>query len=250
MLEVTEQVLAVAPQHVEARRARARAWQAIEPATVAARPRPNETVLETPPSANGDAPQRFFLWVDGVGGYLVCLGAHVTLGQASPNAHVDLPLVADVSRLHATLTRDGEGGYLLEATRPILVNGQATNKAVLRPGDRVTLGASCQLQFQRPVPVSSTARLDLASGHRLLPGVDAVLLMGDTLVLGRRPQCHVEVPELKKPLVLYRSKDSLGVKYASGFTVDGHRQQDRALLGSGSHVSGDEFAFALEAVLV
>jgi hypothetical protein len=98
------------------------------------------------------------------------------------------------------------------------------------------------------VPVSTTARLDPVSGHRLHPGVDAVLLMGDTVVLGRGPQCHVEIPELKKPLVLFRNKDGLGVKYANGFTVDGQRQQERAALGASSHVSGEEFAFALEPV--
>ena len=248
VLDLSEQVLAVAPQHSEARKARARAWQAIEPVTVAARPRLGETAAETPPAANGETPQRFFLWVDGVGGYLVCMAAHVTLGQASPDARVDLPLVADVSRLHATLTRDGEGGYLLEAARPVLVNDQSVTRAVLRPGDRVTLGSSCQVQFLRPVPVSTTARLDLTSGHRLLPGVDAVLLMGDTLVLGRGPQCHVEMPELKNPIVLFRNKDSLGIKYGNSFVVDGHRQHERATLGASSHVSGEEFAFALEPV--
>ena len=52
-----------------------------------------------------------------MGGYLVCLGNRVTLGQATPDARVDVPLYADVSRHHATVTRDSEG-YLLEGLRP------------------------------------------------------------------------------------------------------------------------------------
>src|SRR5262249_48549878 len=217
---------------------RARAWQAVEPATVAYRPREPET---TDTVATDGPPQRYFLWVDGVAGYLVCLAGHVSLGQLSADARVDVPLVADVSRLHATLTRDGEGGYLLEASRPVQVNGQTVTRAVLRPGDRITLGASCQLQFQRPVPVSTTARLDLVSGHRLLPGVDGVLLMGDTLVLGPGPQSHVPLPDAKQPVVLYRGKEGLGVRHAGNLAVNGQRVKDRAPLGPSANVSGDDF---------
>jgi FHA domain len=248
VLELAEQVLAVAPQHTEARKARARAWQAVEPVTVAVRPTRESTETEPPRQTEGP-PQRFFLWVDGVGGYLVCLGGLVTFGQATPDTHVDIPLVADVSRLHATLSRDGEGGYLLEASRPVQVNAQPTSRAVLRPGDRVTLGASCQLQFQRPVPVSNSARFDLVSGHRLLPGVDAVLLMGDTLVLGPGPQSHVLMPDLKQPVVLFRNRDGLGVRHAGTLLVDGERIRDRSPLGATAHVAGDDFAFAIEPVI-
>jgi hypothetical protein len=112
---------------------RNRAWRALEPATA---PHPG------PDGENGStetAPPRFFLWIDGVGGYLVCLGNRLTFGQALPGARVDVPLVADVSRLHATLTRDAEG-YVVEAVRPILVNGATVTRALLQPGDRVTLG--------------------------------------------------------------------------------------------------------------
>ena len=247
VLELSENVLALAPQHAEARKARARAWQAIEPITVAARPRAEDAAVESPPPRGGE-PQRFFLWIDGVGGYLVCLSANVTFGQASPDAHVDVPLVADVSRLHATLTRDGEGGYLLEAARPVLVNGQAATRSVLKSGDRFTLGASCQLKFHRPVPVSTSARLDVVSGHRVVYGVDAVLLMGDTLVLGPGPQSHVEMPELKKPVVLFRGKDGIAIRHGGSFAVGGQRVKDRASLGGGDTVSGDEFTFAVELI--
>src|SRR5262249_53063388 len=43
VLDAADQVLAAASQHGEARTARARAWQAVEPATVAYRPREPET---------------------------------------------------------------------------------------------------------------------------------------------------------------------------------------------------------------
>src|SRR5438874_5577769 len=236
VLELTEQVLAMAPQHAEARKARARAWQAVEPVTVAFRQRVEEEPEASVPAE--ETPQRFFLWIDGVGGYLVCLGATVTLGHASPDTHVDVPLAADVSRLHATVTRDGEGGYLLEASRPVQINGQPATKVVLKPGDRITLGTSCQLLYQRPVPVSNSARLDLVSGHRVLPGVDGVLLMADNLVLGPGAQGHVPMPDLVQPVVLFRTKDGLGVRHAGGLIVDGQRCKDSAGLGQEGGMSG------------
>jgi hypothetical protein len=245
VVRLSEQVLALAPQHVEARKARARAWRAIEPQTVASAPRLHDS--------NGacavarDKGERFLLWIDGVGGYLVCLGNRVTVGQATPDAYVDVPLFADVSRQHAVLTRDEEG-YLLDATRPLLVNSRPADKVLLRDGDRLTLGSSCQLQFRQPVPLSASARLDLASGHRLPLTVDGVLLMADTLILGPGPQAHVVMPDLEEPVVLYRHRDGLGVRHSGNLAVDGQRCRERGILRPTSAVNGDAFAFAVEPV--
>src|SRR5262249_18137052 len=155
---------------------------------------------------------------------------------------VDIPLFADVSRHHATLTRDTEG-YLLEAVRGLSVNGKPTEKALLQTGDRMTLGASCQLQFRQPVPVSATARIDLASGHRLPQAVEAVILMADTLVLASGSQAHVTVPELRQPVVLFRQKGALGIRHAGPFTVDGEKCSERGQLGPESRVVGEDFSF-------
>jgi hypothetical protein len=246
VIEVAEQVLAAAPQHAEARKARARAWKAVEPVTVSMVPPATGAVREDALACEG-LPPRFLLWIDGVGGYLVCLGTRLTFGQATPDAHVDVPLVADVSRLHATLGRDAEG-YVLEAVRPIQVNGQEVTRALLRPGDRVTLGTSCQFQFRLPVPVSGTARLDLVSGHRLPAAVDAVLLMADTLVLGSETQVHIAVPDLTSPVVLFRHKDGLGVRHHGGLVINGQKSPGRGVLPQHATVAGDEIAFAIEPV--
>jgi hypothetical protein len=242
VVELAERALALAPQHDEARRARARAWKAIEPPTVAeARP--------TPPPVRPPEPakQRFLLWIDGVGGYLVCLENRLTLGQATHESSVDVPLFADVSRQHASLTRESEG-YLIEAVRALQVNGQPVAKALLHDGDRITLGPSCQLQFRQPVAVSTSARLDLASGHRLPLAVDGVLLMADTLVLGPGEHVHVPMPDVPQPIVLFRTRDGLGIRCVGEFQVDGRRHRDRAELGASASVVGDEFALAVEPV--
>jgi tetratricopeptide (TPR) repeat protein len=242
VIETAEQVLAVAPQHAEARKARSRAWKVVEPITVAM---PRAELVEEPPT--NEPASRFLLWIDGVGGYLVCLGSRIALGQASADGHVEVPFVADVSRVHATLSRDAEG-YVLEGSRSIQVNGQTMTRALLRPNDRVTLGPSCQFQFRQPVPVSATARLDLVSGHRLPLSVDGILLMAETLILGSGPQVHVAVPDLKQPFVLFRHKDGLGYRHAGTLLVNGQKSVERGVLGPRATVTGDEFAFALESV--
>ncbi len=234
-------MIAAAPEHAEARKVRARAWKAVEPVTVAHR---GLAVVGGDVTAGG-SPARLLLWVDGVGGYLVCLAPRITLGQAAAEALVDVPLVADVSRLHATLTRDAEG-YVLEGVKGLQVNSQDVTRALLRQGDRVTLGPSCQFVFRQPVPVSTTARLDLVSGHRPPLAVDGVLLMGDSLVLGPGPQAHVVVPDLKAPVVLFRHKDGLGVRSRGPLAVNGERCTDRAVLRPRSVVTGEDIAFAVE----
>jgi hypothetical protein len=243
VVELSEEVLAVAPQHLEARKARARAWRAIEPETVSSVNRCATATVEPAPRTS----PRFLLWVDGVGGFLVCLGNQAAIGQATPDSTVEIPLFADVSRIHARLTRESEG-YLLEAVRPVLRNGEPFEKGPLHSGDRITMGATCQMQFRLPTPVSASARLDLVSGHRLALSVDAVLLMADTLVLGPGEQSHVVMPDLDKPIVLFRQRDGLGVRYPGAFKIDGTRVQDRGSLGTCASVSGDEFAFAVEPV--
>jgi len=202
-------------------------------------------------------PRRFLLWVDGVAGYLVCTGSRVTFGQAVlEGGPVDVPLFADVSRIHAELSRDGEG-FLIEAgkaapaagPRPLMVNGREVARSVLNPGDRVTLGATCQFQFQRPVPVSGTAKLELTSGHRLVHCVEGVLLMANEVILGPAGASHVVVPGVTERVLLYRSKDGLGLRVPGGkVLVNDRPHAERAPLPLPASVEADGVTFALEPV--
>ncbi|QDU20861.1 FHA domain-containing protein [Urbifossiella limnaea] len=202
-------------------------------------------------------PRRFLLWVDGVAGYLVCTGNRVTFGQAVlEGGPVDVPLFADVSRIHAELSRDGEG-FLIEAgkataaagARTLMVNGKDVGRSVLSPGDRITLGATCQFQFHRPVPVSSTAKLELTSGHRLVHCVEGVLLMANEIILGPAGASHVVVPGVTERVLLYRSKDGLGVRVPGGkVLVNDRPHAERAPLPLPASVEADGVTFALEPV--
>ena len=280
-LTAAEEVLAVAPEHREAKAIRGTAWlQALPGGNANAngdswRERENPTATRLDPAGRPAAsltrsyiphspselptpvpsdtpaaalPKRFLLWVDGVGGYLVCLSNRVTFGQATSDGPVDVPLFADVSRLHAELSRDGEG-YVVESGKGVMVNGVGLTRSVLAAGDRVTLGGTCQFLFHRPVSVSLTARLELTSGHRLPVAVDGVLLMANELILGTGPNAHVVLPGLPAPVLIYRSKDGLGVRVPGGpFRIDDRVCNDRAALPMPAVVTTDAFTFAVEAV--
>lgn len=209
-------------------------------------------------SDRSNLPRRFLLWVDGVAGFLVCTGPRVTFGQAVlGGGPVDVPLFADVSRIHAELSRDGEG-FLIEAgkaapaagaARPVLVNGKDVARSVLNPGDRVTLGTTCQFVFHRPVAVSGTARLELTSGHRLVHAVEGVLLMANEVILGPADGSHVFVPGVTDRVLLYRGKNGLGLRVLGKSAVVNDRpHDDRAALPLPAAVEADGVTFAVEPI--
>ena len=82
---------------------------------------------------------RFLLWVDAVGGYLVCLDHRIILGRAGSGSQADVPLMGDLSRNHATLLRHGDG-YVLQAHHASFINGKPiVNEGVLHDGDVIRL---------------------------------------------------------------------------------------------------------------
>ncbi len=186
------------------------------------------------------------LWVDAVGGYWVCLDDVVTLGQPVPGAAVDVPILGDISSRHATIRRDGEG-YVIEAIRDVLLDGKPVRKAAaLEDGAQLQLGERVRLRFRRPHALSATARLDFESHHRTQPSADAVLLMGDTCVLGPRGHSHVVCRDWTHEVILYRHHEELYCRAGAPFLVDGRACQNRQPIGQASHIEGDEFSLNLE----
>jgi hypothetical protein len=182
-----------------------------------------------------------------VGGYLVCLDNQVVLGRAGPDSQADVPLMGDLSRNHATVVRDGDS-YVLRAHQPTFVNGRPVETVPLRDGDVIRLGATVELEFRQPSPVSSTARLLIVSRHRLPLAVDGVLLMAETCIIDNSPQAHIPAPGLAQSVVLYRQGGALWCRAPGGFEVDGRACAARAPLTLQSSILGDGFSFSLEAL--
>ena len=129
--------------------------------------------------------ERFLVWVDGVGGFLLCLGERVSIGGpcwGQPDA--DIALLASLSRRHATIVRSGDR-YVIEPHAPTLLHGQPVVDRSPLPADcEVCLGTNVELRFHMPSVLSATACLDFVSHHRPTHAVDGVLLMHETCLMG------------------------------------------------------------------
>ena len=197
---------------------------------------------------SGQKAGKFLLWVDGVGGYWVCLDDEVTLGQPVPSGAADVPILGDLSKRHARIRRDGEG-YLIEAFRPVRIDGRRVNQmASLTSGCTIQLGEAVRLLFRRPHALSATARLDFASRHRTQPSLDAVLLMAESCVLGPEPHSHVVCREWPGEVVLYRHDDELYCRGAAPIEIDGRPCKDRGRITRNSRIVGEQFSLSLEQV--
>jgi hypothetical protein len=191
---------------------------------------------------------RLLLWVDAVGGFFVCPGAEVRLGQAVPDSEVELPLLADLSRHHATIRRDEEG-YTIEPLRDVRLDHHPIEQVSwLQDGTIIELGPALRMRFRRPHPLSATARLDFLSHHRTKPSASAVLLMADTCVLGPGPANHVVCRDWPHDVVLHRQHGGLYCSASKPFEIDGKRFEQQGPLTTHSRVAGEGFSFSLEEI--
>lgn len=191
--------------------------------------------------------ERSILWVDGVGGFLVCMGRSITIGQAAPGNCLDVPVLGDLSSLHATISRDGEG-YVVQTQRDVYVNGRPVGQAALRDGDEIRLGRKVQMLFRMPCPLSGTATLTLVSGHRLHLALSAIVLLAETCLIGPSEQAHIPVPDSATTLTLYRQPDGLWCRTEGELEIDGRAYDGRGPLRPGSHAVAGELSFSVESL--
>jgi hypothetical protein len=284
VLCAADALLAIAPQHVAAGQARRRAWQAVgmnvtlphrgerpgghvslnarapQALPVAGyevqrrRPRRQRSTQSVAGASEVDTvsgktqPQRSLLWVDAVGGYLVCFDDCVALGQPAAGDPIAVPILADLSRRHATIRREA-GAYVLDPLHRTLVDGREIREPfVLADNQRIQLGEGVRLRFTKPHALSATARLVLESHHKTQPTADAVLLLADSLVLGRNRHCHVECHEWEHDVVIYRQSERLYCRADRPVWIDGVECATASELREGARVEGEEFAFTWEKV--
>ncbi len=149
-----------------------------------------------------EAGQRRILWVDSVGGFLLCMSPEIMLGRAVAESGVDVPIIGDLSRRHAKITRS-RNDYVLTPFAKTQIDGQTVSApTLLKHGQLITLGNHVQIRFTRPHRYSGTARLDIISRHRTQPWSDAILLVAESLILGSRPVCHIVDPDATRQLIL------------------------------------------------
>jgi FHA domain-containing protein len=270
VLTNADALLALAPQHVAAGQARRRAWKAVGmdvtqlhvrqpprgPVSLAFNPVNDRRGRSSTHSASRSSkvdtvvgkeqPNRALLWVDAVGGFLVCLDDAITIGQPSPGDPIALPILADLSRRHAVIRREA-GAYILEPMQRTLVDGREIKTSfVLSDNQRIQLGDNVRLRFHKPHALSATARLSLESHHKTQPTADAVLLMADSCVLGPNRHCHVQCRSWTRDVIVYRQNNQVFCRADEPLSIDGVLSSGKSELQSGARVEGDDFSFAWE----
>ena len=189
---------------------------------------------------------RFLLWIDAVGGYLVCAKDRVTLGRAAPESTVDIPIQADIARHHTAIERQGDC-YLIHPAPELFVQGKAADQPrFLRHGDVIQLGTNVALRFHQPHALSATARLEWASHHRTRPATDGVVLFAESCVLGPASSAHIPCRRWRDDVILYRCEHDLCVRSATPYEIDGSSAKGRSRLKESSRVVGRDFSFCLE----
>jgi hypothetical protein len=270
-LGAADAILAIAPQHAAATQARRRAWRAVgmdvtqlyrggqrgacvsldwhrsaarggRRSTHASRSSEDDTV------AGNEIPQRALLWLDAVGGFLVCLDDCVVLGQPAGGDKIAVPIMADVSRRHAVIRRE-EGAYVIEPLHRTRVDGREISAPfVLADNQLIELGDNVKVRFTRPHALSATAKLTIESHHKTQPTADAILLMADSCVLGPNRHCHVRCREWEQDVVVFRQGERLFCRASEPVAMNGVAMSGESEIQSGVRVEGEHFAFTWETV--
>ena len=197
---------------------------------------------------------RGMLWIDGVGGYLVCWGERVVLGQpvsgtgnsVPGNAGPEIGIWGDLSRQHAAIARVGDG-YTLEPLRTTRLDGRSLNETtLLADGQVIQLGDSVRLNFCQPHPWSRSARLELASHHRPQPAADGVLLAAEVLILGSGRHCHVVCPSWQQEILLVRQGDEWSIRSTGELLQGTNRLENPARIEWNTSLQAGETRLTLE----
>lgn len=274
-LSAADALLELAPHHAAARQARRKAWNAVGmQATQAFRPgddRPRAAAWQRNyPSrgpaggpagiarltvsrgegdtVNSDHPsaKRLVAWIDAVGGFLICTGDEIVLGQPSAQGGVDVPILADLSRRHAIIRREGES-YVLTPLHATAVDGRPLRESIiLRDKMTIRLGDAAELRFRKPHALSATAVLEITSHHKTEPAVDAVVLMSESCILGPQAHSHIQCKHWTGDLVLFRRGEDLMLRSTLPAAVDGEPGVTQALVRAGSHVENEEISLSFE----
>jgi hypothetical protein len=178
----------------------------------------------------------------------VCLGNEIVLGQPAADGAVDVPFLADLSRRHAIIRRDGEA-YVLSPLSRTIIDGQAANEpVVLRDKSMIKLGESVELRFRKPHALSNTAVLEIVSHHRTEPAVDGIVLMSESCILGPAPHSHVRCRDWEHDLVLFRRGEELLCRTHAPVEVDGQTCLGHAAISRNCRIESEEFALSLEEI--
>ncbi|MEL7497492.1 MAG: hypothetical protein AAFN77_07770 [Planctomycetota bacterium] len=213
-----------------------------------ASPSKDRTTESDEPARDLSDADSFLIWVDGVGGYLVCTDHICLVGQAVDGTTVAIPLQADLRQRHARIELVA-GQHLVQPLGFVTLDGKEKDDAfVLKNGQILGLGNGVRLKYVQTHPLSKTSRLDFVSRHRTLPWSDGVLLASQSIVLGPNRNNHVFCPRWKYDLIFFCRGKNWFCRRKMPFIVDGQKIESETQIRFDSHIQGDDFSLTLEPV--
>jgi tetratricopeptide (TPR) repeat protein len=209
-----------------------------------------ETVsrISTDTVSNSGSMGTFLLWVDGVGGYLVCTDGVNTIGQASPDASISIPIVGDLRRRHARLETVA-GQHLLHPLGGVTIAGMTIQRPVeIKDQQIIALEGGVNLRYTQSHPLSRTARLDCVSRHRTQPWSDAILLASQSIILGPNRNNHVFCPTWKSDLIIFRRDEKWFCRTNEPIEIDNYLVGQEGQIQFDSRIVGEDLSLTLETV--
>ena len=190
---------------------------------------------------------RYMLWIDGVGAWQLCVGSQFLIGGPTlEDKSADICLMANLSRRHALLLRNGEDWFIHPHNSTVVSGRAVTGPTLLRTGDEICLAERVRLGFRIPSVLTGSALIDFESPHRPAHSVNGIILMTDSILLGPRRDHHVCCADWPEVVVIYYQDGVLRCRSKAGLSVNGTRVRDSAVLSDGAIVSGDDFRFRIE----
>ena len=192
----------------------------------------------------------FQLWVDGVGGYLVCVDKVNTIGQATPNANISIPVIGDLRRRHARLETVAGQHVLHGLGGGIAVDGEVLDVPVeLKHEQVIELDGGVKMKYTQSHPLSKSARLDFVSRHRTQPWSDAIVLAGQSVVLGPNRDNHIFCPIWRMDVIIFQRKGKWFCRAKEPFEIDGKQVEKEGEIQFDSRIVGEDFSVTLEPVI-
>ena len=190
---------------------------------------------------------RYMLWIDGVGAWQLCVGSQFLIGGPTlEDKSADICLMANLSRRHASLLRNGEDWFIHPHNSTVVSGRAVTGPTLLRTGDEICLAERVRLGFRIPSVLAGSALIDFESPHRPAHSVNGIILMTDSILLGPRMDHHVCCPDWPELVVIYHQDGVLRCRSKAILSVNGVRVRDSAVLSDGDIVSSDDFRFRIE----
>jgi len=209
---------------------------------------PSEAESKPESTVSNEPRNRFMVWVDGVGGYLVCADKLNSIGQSTERNDVSIPICGDIHQLHANI-ESSDSGHLIHPMGPVSIgNEPVVDSRLLIHNGTFEMGDSVSLRYAKPHPWSVTAVISFESHNRTHPWSDGVLIAGDTIILGPANQSHIRCNRWEHEVILLRRDGGWRCRSFADFQIDGQAVDLEGKLELNSRVEGRDFSFSLEAI--